>query len=479
MRLAKIFDFFSLFFVSSIAGGGRAYCDNISAFSIDSLYSSGLPILFIDLNNNEFPTADRIDHPVGCVGGTITNCTTVNGRAYMVYNKVDTLYDSGRYLKDVSGISLRIRGNGSGRREKAAYKLKLEKKADLISGDNTFKDKNWLLKFDQNMFPHIIPTLKINELIGMSWTPRYKWVHVMLNQKYWGLYQIHESLRRNPGARIDVGKTGYIVEYDAYWWNEDVYFETPYHNICEFMKYTFKYPDPDEITADQYSYVQESISSVEKSLYNGTYDNFMDVESFARWLLAHDILGSHDAAGSNMFLIKYDNSKNSKVKMVCLWDYDTIMQSKDSWSASHNFFYFPLLFSSSNKKFIKTYIDIWNREGASIIDSTINYLKTYKTSKEGQILKKSLELNHDRWSWLPVDFDDYLNNTIKWLEERKVWMDNEISALKSTLSCDSVVDETNSVEDIRYYDILGREVENPHGRIIKKSLDGRYGIVVY
>ena len=64
------------------------------------------------------------------------------------------------------------------------------------------------------------------------------------------------------------------------------------------MKYTFKYPDPDEITADQYSYVQESISSVEKSLYNGTYDNFMDVESFARWLLAHDILGSHDAAGS-------------------------------------------------------------------------------------------------------------------------------------------------------------------------------------
>lgn len=58
-------------------------------------------------------------------------------------------------------------------------------------------------------------------------------------------------------------------------------------------------------------------------------------------------------------------------------------------------------------------------------------------------------------------------------------MDNEISALQSTLSCDSVADETNSVEDIRYYDILGREVENPHGRIIKKSLDGRYGIVVY
>lgn len=88
MRFAKIFDFLSLFFVSSIAGGGRAYCDNKSVFSIDSLYSSGLPVLFIDLNNNEFPTADRIDHPVGCVGGTITNCTTVNGRAYMVYNKV-------------------------------------------------------------------------------------------------------------------------------------------------------------------------------------------------------------------------------------------------------------------------------------------------------------------------------------------------------------------------------------------------------
>ena len=109
------------------------------------LTNSGLPLVCIETVNGETPTCTDINHPVGAIGSSIINATKVPGRVVLIQNN-DTLYDSGEYVEDKSGMVIQIRGNTSAHLQKRPYKLKLQKKADLLRrGDKRFKDKTWLL----------------------------------------------------------------------------------------------------------------------------------------------------------------------------------------------------------------------------------------------------------------------------------------------------------------------------------------------
>ena len=450
-----------------------AYCDIADDYN---LFGLGIPVMFIETEGGVYPTADAADPPEGCVGASNKNKTTVPGRMYIVDENRDTIFDSEFYEKSESGMTIKLRGNWSGRRDKVSYKLKLEKKIDLIDNNKSKADKNWVLKFDQNMWPHVIPSLKVNELLGLQWTPRYMWVHVVFNGEYRGLYQLLEGIRRNPDCRIDVSKNGYIIEYDAYWWNEDVWFETPLHEQYKYMNYTFKYPDSDEILDNQITYISDYMKTVEQSVKDGTYTEYIDVESFARWLLGADILGISDGAGFNIFITKYDNTSESVVKMANLWDFDSMMKNVGKWSRSHSFFLFPKLLSNVDKTFAERYIDIWEKEGHSVIDSTISYLRAYAESPEGVALDKSLKIDHKRWPIYSVDFNEYVDSVVNWFEGRKVWMDDAIAKLKTEVPVKPIY---NDIQDkIQYYDMLGRKVEEYDGKPVKYSKDGRIGIII-
>lgn len=438
------------------------------------LFETGIPVVFIETVDGELPTADPAVPPQGCGEGAITNRTIVKGRIYILNENRDTIYDSGEYLESKSGMTVRLRGNWTGRLEKAPYKIKLEKKADLIDGNGQKADRNWILKNDEDMYPNVIASLKVNELLGMQWTPRYKWVHLVMNNSYRGLYQLIESVRRNPDCRIDVSKSGYIIEYDAYWWNEDVWFDTPLHKQWPSMNYSVKYPDSEDITQEQIQYISDYMSTVESSINDGTYAQYMDVESYARWLLGADILGIGDAAGFNMFITKYDNTSESLIRMSNMWDYDTMMKKEGKWSGSHTFYYFPALFSSSDKTFTETYIRIWEEEGHAIMDSTISYFKSYISSAQGKSLAKSLAIDNKRWPYYYVDLAEYADSVIGWFERRKVWMDNEIAKLKAEVSA---VNQGKAIGKVQYYDLLGRKVNYHEGKRVKYSKDGLIGIV--
>ena len=90
--------------------------------------------------------------------------------------------------------------------------------------------------------------LKVNDLMGLQWTPKYRFANVVFNGDFRGLYMLMESVERNADCRLNVDKqTGYIVELDAYWWKEKVYAKASFE---EPMNYTFKYPDEDDMTSE-------------------------------------------------------------------------------------------------------------------------------------------------------------------------------------------------------------------------------------
>lgn len=271
----------------------------------------GLPWVEVTTVGGEEPTCDYLSPPPYSTGSGIANATKVPGRL-RIYDKGEYVYDSGDYIKDVGGMTIRIRGNSSAYQDKKPFKVKLEGKADLLcrGNDDIFKDKDWLLMKEEFLpeggtLLNLMVGLETARQCGMPWEPQARFVNLTVNGDYRGIYMLCESVERNERCRIDVDKeTGYIVEYDPYWWNEDVYFSTSRHE----KKYTFKYPEPEDVTTEQMDYIRDVLNQLEDAIWKGDYPSLMDVESMATWLMAHDLLGTTDAYGSNIFITKYDDT---------------------------------------------------------------------------------------------------------------------------------------------------------------------------
>ena len=50
----------------------------------------------------------------------------------------------------------------------------------------------------------------------------------------------------------------FIIEYDTYWWNEEVFFESDWSYS---MNYTFKYPNDEDLSKEQIDYIKSQIDS--------------------------------------------------------------------------------------------------------------------------------------------------------------------------------------------------------------------------
>ena len=323
---------------------------------------TGLPVVNINTVEGEEPSAEYVYAPDGLNGRGITNASKVPASMEIVDGNGNLLYESGEYVQKESGLTVKIRGNTSvDLAGKSSYKLKLQKKADLLASlisrsDDSYRNKDWiLLKTTRTLDTFIGFT--VCDILGTPWTPKYAFVELVVNNDYRGLYLLMESVSRDE-SRVDVSKSGYIIENDAYWWNEEVYFSTSKYK----QKYTFKYPDDEDISEDRISYIKDFMDSLEEHLRDGSYNEYIDVESFARWLLVHDILGSFDAAGSNIFMSKYDATSETKLSMVTNWDFDSNFRQEGNWSKQHDaeVAYAPFLFRSDDPKFAETYLALFD-----------------------------------------------------------------------------------------------------------------------
>ena len=388
-----------------------------------------LPVLIVETIGHEEPTCDYVFAPEGAFGIGTTNNTKVPGRVLLV-EQGDTLFDSGPYVKNLSGMTIRIRGNTSAYySEKKPFKIKLEKKNDLLCRhDSAFYDKNWALLRDGDDELYTMIGNLVNQLVGMPYTPAYRYVNVVVNNDYRGIYMLTETIRRNADCRLNVSsQSGYIIERDAYWWNEAICFRTPMG-----MEFTFKYPDEDDVTEQQTDYIQSVVETMEQSIENGTYDQYIDVRSFAAWMLAHDLLGTNDSGGSNIYLSKYDDSDTTLLQMTTLWDFGSIMhqQRRESFSGIHSdsFFYYPRLFSNENPAFLHAYKALWDELSPTVFDDIIAALSDFRSSPTATALQQSRPFEYERWNYTGSSVDNNITSAITWFSNRKRWMTAAINA---------------------------------------------------
>ena len=337
--------------------------------SNDDIKWPDMPVLYITTVNGDTPKCTVVAAPEGCIGTTITNNDYVPGRMVMVL-KGDTLYDSKEYIKDESGMRIKRRGNSTAvSLLQHPYKIKLTKKYDLLRrNNNDYKHKKWLLLSMRTWNPKLtnqesnilnIAGILTSKILKKEWTPDYEFVNLVLNGDYQGMYYLMESVDKG-NTRINISDAGFLIESDPFWWNEDAYFKTD-HQYYE-VGYTYKYPDNDDVNDSIQNMIKNYMNEVEDCMYSqGNIADYIDMESFAKWILIHDILGTDDSAGCNKFLYKHDMNDDSKLHMGPVWDYDSMFRS-DGLSTLHysqQWFYYPILFQRED--FIELYRNLWNQ----------------------------------------------------------------------------------------------------------------------
>lgn len=441
-------------------------CLNIKAqtdCSFENISQIGLPVVSITTVDGEEPTCEYVNAPEGSFGESITNATKVPCRIVITKNN-ETLFDSGEYIKNESGATIKINGNTSAYHDNKPYKIKLQVKEDLLlRGDKKYKDKEWRLIKDARTLKTMIG-LKMNELMGMPWTPSYMPCNVFINNDYQGCYLLIESVKRNADCRLDVDKdTGFIVERDAYWWNENSYFTTSFFSPYNYYRWTWKYPDEEDVTEEQILYAQKYINQVDKSIEEGYYDQYINVGSFASWLLAHDMMGTWDSGGSNLLVMKYDNTTSTLLQMANMWDFDTIFwMDKGSFSRIHTGqvdYYFPALLNNKNKAFVKAYKQKWNETKDIIPQQIINYIKSFAESEEGKALQKSREYYTKRWDKELTTVDEDVAEMIDWFENHIPLLDIAISNINEETNI--IKPYNNKNKSLLIHNLQGNKLNTP------------------
>lgn len=393
------------------------------------IYDMNIPVIEITTADSLEPTYEIVDSPFsGTTPKGLTNNNYVQGR--MVMRLADSiLYNSG---DTIGTMKVKVRGNTSAMNlPQKPYKIKLSKKADLvrcIDSTEAGKDKEWLLLVAS------LKTLvgfKVSEMVGMEWTPDCRMVNVVMNGDYKGFYLLTESVKRAK-HRCDIPKEGFIIENDAYWWNEDAYFRTVCNGRTQDLGYTFKYPEIDSMADTFLLNVERYMNEVENVLSNqkDRIDDYIDVTSFAKWELVHDLIGTGDPWGSNMFLYK-DGLEEGMLKMGPVWDFDGNYLTKDSWALIHKntCFYFVDKLNLYDP-FIEAYKAEYESVRSKIFDVVSVMQEEYDDLSDD--FNRSNAYNNKKNCVDRGDYEEELSIADEWFSSRIAWLDSAINTMEST-----------------------------------------------
>lgn len=394
--------------------------EEIQNFVVKNRPNTGLKLIEITTEDAVEPTCRYLKEIVG----NYSTCDKVKvpGRITISENN-NIVYDSGDYVKKESGMTIKIRGNGSAYADKKGFKVKLQKKEDLLfRGNKVYKNKNWNLMArgtDLNM----VTGLAVADILGFSWTPKYEYVDLVINDLYRGVYILVESIEEAE-SRIDVDdEYGFIIERDggakivAQYETLDeppVWFSTTIINRI----YSLKYPDDDEIELWQLKYIANTMEALEAAIKDGSYADYIDLKSWADFYLVHDILGTSDIVGTNKYISKYDDTASSLLKMETPWDFDSIMRSSyDAFNMINDSFYCYSLMTNRNPDFVNKYKEEWYRVCGSIQSDLLDRLNSFASQYSASI-NKARALDTKRWSTGNNTVEADINTISNYLNKR-------------------------------------------------------------
>lgn len=463
--------------------------------------SSDLPIIKINTFGEPIPDEPKIVAHMGIID---------NGPGNRNYIFLDS-------LNDYDGqIAIETRGASSANFPKKNYGFETQNSLGENNNVNLLgmpKENDWILHgpySDKSLIRNVL-AFHLGNLTD-RWAPRTRYCELFINDEYIGIYILMEKIKRDDD-RVDIAKLdfddnagdsltgGYIVQVDRFesgnGWN------SPFNPNHFFV---YQYPNSDDLTTTQESYIRNHITNFEQVLAGGNfadpnigYPSWIDVGSFIDHLLVVELSRDVDAYRLSSFLFKDKDSKGGLLNAGPLWDFNLGFGNADycdgSETSGWNFddqdcgidqpFWWDRL--QEDPLFNNQVQCRWDelRDGPWHTDSIMQFI-----DDQAVILDESQNRNFERWqilgnylwpnAFVGNTYEEEITYLKNWTTARLIWMDQNMigdcipiatTDLEKNISLtvqpnpfletiNFVFEKNNSTKngDIKIYDSLGKEI---------------------
>ncbi|MBO4571207.1 MAG: CotH kinase family protein [Bacteroidales bacterium] len=348
-----------------------------------------------------------------------------------VVSKDEWIANSHAYLKNTDGTvedlgtaSIKGRGNTTWNYIKKPYAFKLDKKKSLLGMPS---DKRW------NLLANYIDRTRLrNDLalelgrrlaangIGFDWTPRGKFVELVLNDVHLGNYYLVEHIKvasnRVPITEMKAtdieGEAitgGYLIEssiefdeLNKFWTNgfPDVY---PYNRHGKTgstyrLPIMVKSPDDDVMVPAQLAWLQSFINSVESRIVanNSSWLDDVDMDSFICWMIVQEVVGNYEPFHPKSAYMHKD--RGGKLMMGPLWDFDygTFKNDYAMTPVYHYSIWYPYMLH--NSAFKARVIQLWPSIKA-VLNQVCSEYSSFYTSSNPDAMPLAVSIDQDWVNW--------------------------------------------------------------------------------
>ncbi|MDD3078596.1 MAG: CotH kinase family protein [Paludibacter sp.] len=374
---------------------------------------------------------------------------------------------------------IRGRGNSTWLLDKKPYRVKLDKKTNLLNMPAHLK--NWVFlsnHADKTLIRNAL-AFKIGALLGFEFTPAGRFVDFTLNNDFLGNYFITDQIEVNPG-RVDIDEQdssvvsepditgGYLLEIDGFASSEPVWFTSG-----KGLKISVKSPDDDDINDAQLTYIQTYIADFESRLFSDDFTDpelgyraHVDTTSLINWYIACELTGNSDSFWSTYV---YKKRNDDKLYFGPMWDYDIAFNNDDrlgdaTKNLMSNVAHDPKTWIKqflSDEWFVKAVLRHWQQFEAQNLNAVLNsYI-----NETVQLIDQSQQLNYNRWPVLDQKIyrETYLFSTYaEGVDYLKTYIANRILFLNDAFA--NMVPESPSIPFVPqsnvYYMIMNRKTSN-------------------
>ncbi|HJT74935.1 MAG TPA: CotH kinase family protein [Chitinophaga sp.] len=387
-----------------------------------TLYSfTGLPVLYLE---TEAPITSKEDY--------------VKGKVIIDANS--------RYPQAVTEMAMEMRGRGNSTwlLAKKPYRIKLDKKAEML-GMPAAKKWELLANFADKTLIRNYLGLEVARRFGTAFTPRARYVEVVLNGEYMGNYLMTDHVEIGP-TRVNIPELspstpeadvsgGYLLEVDEKL-DEVNWFRST-------LQVPFTIKSPENITIGQLNYIKNYLQQIENALYSPGfldpqtgYSQYINEETFINWYLVNELMKNNDAIFfSSVFMYK---ERNGKLSMGPVWDFDlaagnNIFNGNNSpygWWIRQAIWINRMFDDPAFKQKVK---DRWN----ALKNEQVNTLFAF-INETAEYLKRSQKENFNKWgvlynyTWVEPtvmgSYESEVQYMKQWLQKRINWMDAAINA---------------------------------------------------
>ncbi|MBL7893769.1 MAG: CotH kinase family protein [Bacteroidia bacterium] len=363
-------------------------------------------------------------------------------------------------------IGIEIRGSTSQQYPKKSYGLETR---DILGNnlDTTIlglpPENDWIL---YGAYPD--KTLMRNEItydlfrrMG-HYDARYKFVELVINGQYKGVYSFMEKLKRDKN-RINISKLtladtigdqltgGYVIKVDKPTGSSTSTWNSPYNSK---VKYLYHDPEDVDLTTTQKNYIKNYVVNFENVTNSPGYNNpvsgypsLIDVNSFVDFMIMQELGKTVDGYRSSSFMYKDKDSKGGLLKAGPMWDFNLSYGNADYCAAYDTTGYqykFNMLCGSTFTSNVPFYWEKFTQDTnfCNKLQCRWQYLRKTILKEDSinkriddlaTILAESQVRNFIQWPILGVyvnwnyyigaTYLDELNYLKKWFRSRSSWLD--------------------------------------------------------